>query len=124
MVKGTINNSFKIVSILADSAYCSKKHYKLCEELGIKNVFLDFKKNIRKSETTTSLWQKQVKLYQEKPEEWKESYRYRPIVESTFSTIKRKGKNYLRCRRSNSQDCEMFLKALWYNLIIIGKSFL
>ena len=69
----------------------------------------------------SNLWRQRLRFYMEEPEAWKETYRMRVLIENLFSTIKRKNMNYLRCRKENSQDVEMLLKALWHNITIIGK---
>ena len=43
------------------------------------------------------------------------------LPEGVFSAIKRKNVNYLRSKREMSQDIELLLKALVYNLTIIGR---
>ncbi len=60
-------------------------------------------------------------MYKNNPEKWHENIRYRVIVEGVFSAIKRKNTNYLRGRKENSQDCELLLKCLVYNLTLLRK---
>ncbi len=52
---------------------------------------------------------------------WNQTYRFRVIVEGIFSAMKRKNLNYLRSKKENAMDVEVLLKALVYNLTIIGK---
>lgn len=105
---------------LGDKAYCSKDHYILCSNLNI-TAFLDFKKSYRSARGKSTLWKNQINIWKNKPESWHESYRYRVVIESVFSSIKRKHNSYLRSRKQNSRDIEMLLKCLVYNLSLVGK---
>jgi len=116
-----IHNGFNIKTVLADSGYMSKENYALCKELGANNVFIDFKPNITGQRAKSDLWRERVKMWKEQKEVWKESYRFRVIVEGVFSTIKRKNLNWLRSKKEISQDVELLLKCLVYNLTLIGK---
>lgn len=121
MLSETLDNGFKVKRLLADKGYSGKDNMALCEELGIEEVFIDFKKNASLKNPKSFLWKKQLKLYKEHPEIWHEAYRFRVKIEALFSLMKRKGKNYLRCQKSTSRDNEVLLKALWHNLTMISK---
>lgn len=120
LIEVPVKNGFRIKKLLADAGYNSRENFCLCEDLGIR-AFLDFRKNTRDRRHGTTLRKKQFILYSEYKEKWNESYRYRVIVELIFSSIKNRCRNYLRSRNEISKDCEMLLKALWYNLCIIAK---
>ena len=120
LIETPIKNGFRVKTLLADSAYNSKDNFCLCQDYGIK-AFLDFKKNAVIGRGHSNLRREQFKLYFEHKEIWHEEYRFRVIVEMIFGSIKKKGKSYLRSRNEISKDNEMLLKALWYNLCIIGK---
>ena len=66
-------------------------------------------------------WRDAFHLYKNEPEIWHEDYRYRVIVEGVFAVIKRKFLNWLRTRNDTARDNEILLKALCYNLMILGK---
>ncbi len=121
MLQEVLDNGFKIKRILGDSAYLDKKNMILCEENNIKDVFIDFRSNVRYRRGGSGLWKERLKIYKENPELWHENYRFRVKIEGLFSTMKRKGNNYIRSRKDNSQDVELLLKALWHNLTIISK---
>lgn len=122
LLENTIKLGIRVKTLLADAAYNSKDNYILCENYGIE-AFLDFKKNASLGRDRSSLRRKQLILYKSHPELWHQSYNYRPIVEGVFSVMKRKGKNYIRGRQEISQDCEILLRVLWYNLTIISKHY-
>jgi hypothetical protein len=123
--KDILSNSVKLFDLkycLGDAGYLSKDNYILCEDHGIK-AFLNFKKNNTSSKGRSALWKQQIDIWRNKPKIWHESYRFRVLVESTFSTIKRKFGNYLRSKNQSSRDVEMLLKCLCYNLCVISNRF-
>lgn len=111
---------FDLKKCLGDKGYCSKDSYMLCQEHGIK-AFLDFKKNCKNRNGGSRAWKEQLDICRNSPEVWKESYRFRVLVESIFFVIKKKFGNYLRSRNQTSRDVEMLSKCLVYNLCIIGR---
>ena len=115
------SNGFQIKTLLADAGYTGKNNYALCKELGILNVFIDFKRNATLSRAKSDIWREKLRLYKEQREIWNETYRFRVIVEGIFSAMKKKNLNYLRSKKEVAQDVEILLKALVYNLTIIGK---
>ena len=123
--KEILSETIKIFNIkycLGDAGYVSKENYILCEDNNIK-AFLNFKKNYKSSGGKSNLWKQQIDLWKNNKDVWHESYRFRVLVESTFSVIKKKFGNYLRSRNQESMDVEMLLKCLCYNLCIISKDF-
>ena len=116
-----VKNGFELTTLLADKGYCSKNNYFLCESLNIKNAFIDFKSNAIPQKGKSFAWRRQLELFKEHPEIWKENYRYRVIVEGVISSIKRKCLNYLRSKKPIAMDTELLLKCLIHNLVIIGK---
>lgn len=121
LVKTPIKSGFNIKNVIADSGYMSKDNYVLCQNLGVSGVFIDFRTNPTGKRAKSQLWRDSVRLWKEQKEVWHETYRFRVIVEGIFSAIKRKNLNWLRSRKENAQDVELLLKALVYNLTIIGK---
>jgi len=120
-VRAVVKNGFNIKTLLADSGYLSKDNYALCIELGIMNAFIDFRSNNKVRRAKSDLWREKLRLYKEQKEIWNQTYRFRVLVEGVFSAIKKKNLNYLRSRKETAQDVELLLKALVYNLTIIGK---
>ena len=121
LVSTIVNNGFCINKLLADAGYSSKENYATCKELGIKDAYIDFRSNVTGKRAKSDLWREKVKLFKEQKEVWHESYRFRALIESVFSAIKRKHLNYLRSRNETAQDTELLLKCLVYNLTIIGR---
>ena len=121
LIKRIKLNGFQIKTLLADAGYSGKRNYALCKELGITDVFIDFKSNSTLRRAKSDIWREKLKLYKEQKEIWNQSYRFRVIVEGIFSAMKRKNLNYLRSKKEVAMDVEILLKCLVYNLTIIGK---
>jgi len=121
IVRSVHKLGFPLKTILADAGYSGKNNYALCKELGIMDVFIDFKKNATLKRAKSDLWREKLRLYKEQKEIWNQTYRFRVIVEGIFSAIKRKNLNYLRSKKEVAQDVEILLKCLVYNLTVIGK---
>ena len=121
LTRGVAKNGFQVKTLLADKGYSSKSNYALCKELGIMEVFIDFKKNATLRRAKSDLWREKLRLYKEQNDMWNQTYRFRVIVEGVFSAMKKKHLNYLRSKKEGAQDVEILLKALVYNLTIIGK---
>ncbi len=121
MLTETIANGFRVKTLIADKGYVSKNSYALCQEYGIKECFIQMKDFYTGKRPGSQLWRDQLKKFKEKPEEWNEVYRYRSLIESLFSSWKRKHRNFIRNRISTSQNCELLLIALWHNLTILSK---
>lgn len=120
-VKTICKNGFQIKTLLADAGYTGKNNYALCRDLGIMNVFIDFRSNSKLRNSKSDIWREKLRLYKEHKEIWNQTYRFRVIIEGVFSAIKRKNITYLRSKNENAQDVELLLKAFVYNITIIGK---
>jgi len=120
-VRAILKNGFQVKTLLADAGYTGKNNYALCRELGIMNVFIDFRKNATLKRAKSDIWREKLRMYKEQKEIWHETYRFRVIIEGIFSAIKRKNLNYLRSKKEVARDVEILLKCLVYNLTIIGK---
>ncbi|MFH1311090.1 MAG: transposase [Nanoarchaeota archaeon] len=121
LLEKALKLGFRIKTLLADAGYNSKEHYALCENYGIKETFIDFRKNEVTGKDRSALRRNQLIIFRSHPEIWHETYDMRAIIETVFSSMKRKGKNYIRSRNADAQDSEMLLRVLWYNLTIIAK---
>lgn len=114
-------NGFNVKTLLADAGYSSKINYAICKENNILDVYIDFKRNAVSKRAKSDIWREKLRLFKEKRDVWNESYRFRVLVEGVFSVIKKKNLNYIRAKKPISQDIEVLLKALVYNLTIIGQ---
>ena len=121
IVSTVCSNGFLIDKCLADAGYLSKDNYALCQSLGIKNIFINFKKNVTGKRAKSQAWLDAFHMYKNEQEIWHEDYRYRVLVESVFSVIKKKFLNWLRTKTDTARDNEILLKVLCYNLTVLGR---
>jgi len=116
-----VKNGFNIKTLIADSGYMSKENSALCQELGMTEAFIDFRVKTTEKHAKSNLWKESVKMWKEQKNVWHETYRFRVLVEGIFSAIKRKNINWLRSKKETALHVELLLKALVYNITIIGK---
>lgn len=119
IISTVCTNGFMISKCLADAGYMSKDNYALCQELNVKQVFIDFRSNVTGKHPKSKAFRDAFNLYTNQPDVWHEDYRYRVLIESVFSVIKRKFLNWLRTKSETAQYNEMLLKVLCYNLTIL-----
>lgn len=118
-----LNAGFCIRTLLADKGYASKPNYSLCDKLNIENSFIDFQSRCKPNPHSHTAWNNRLRAYLQHPDVWKEIYRFRVLVESIFSCIKKKSVNYLRSRKETARFNELLLKALVHNINTIGRYF-
>ena len=78
------NAGFCITSLLADKGYASKDNYSFCRKLNIEEVFIDFKSKCKPNPNSHTAWNNRLRAFLQHPDIWKESYRFRVLVESLF----------------------------------------
>ncbi len=121
IISTVYDNGFIPDKCLADAGYLSKDNYALCQELGIKQSFIDFKSNITGKHPKSQAFRDAFHLYKHEHNIWHEDYRYRVLIESVNSVIKRKFLTWLRTKTDTARDNEILLKALCYNLLILTR---
>jgi len=123
MIMSVVRNGFNIRNLLADCGYASKDNYSFCNNLNIENTFIDFNSKAKLNERGRTAWDKRLKLFLKDNALWHERYRFRVVIEGLFASMKKKQTTYLRSRNEISRQNELLLKALVYNMTIIGKYF-
>ena len=88
-----MKNGFNIKTLIADSGYMSKENSALCQELGMTEAFIDFRVKTTEKHAKSNLWKESVKMWKEQKNVWHET----------------------------ALHVELLLKALVYNITIIGK---
>lgn len=121
IVSNVLKAGFNVNTLLADAGYLSKDNYAFAEQNGIENVYIDFRKNSTGKRGKSKIYNDAFRLYKYDNEGWHETYRYRVIIESIYSVLKRKYMNWLRTRKITARTNEILLKALCYNITIIAK---
>lgn len=105
-------------SVLADKQYDSMKNRMFCRENGI-DVHIPFRAYPQSRAQEFGARSRRV-LFERAFDE--AAYRRRSLIESVNSAIKRTLGGYVRSRRADSQQKEVTLKAVAYNLEVIGRA--
>lgn len=98
-----------------DKAYASRNNYQLvADKNGV--PYLCFKDNATNKAKGKPAWIIHIRKYKNDKETWLSVYHLRSIIESVFSSIKKRWGSFLRSRKKWMQKKEMSLKVLAYNL--------
>ena len=98
-----------------DKAYPSRNNYQLvADKNGI--PLLCFKDNATNKAKGKPAWIIHIRKYKNDKETWMDTYHLRSIVESVFSSIKKRWGSFLRSRKKWMQKKELSLKVLSYNV--------
>ena len=102
-------------AVFGDKGYPSRKN---CQLVADKNgiPYLHFRDNATNTAKGKPAWIISIRKYKNNTEEWLSVYHLRSIVESVFSSIKRRWGSFLRSRRKWMQKKELSLKVLSYNV--------
>lgn len=102
-------------NVLGDKGYSSRKN---CQIVADKNgkPYLHFKDNATNKAKSKPAWIISIREYKNNTEEWLSTYHLRSIVESVFSSIKKRWGSFLRSRMKWMQKKELSLKVLSYNV--------
>lgn len=112
--------NFEIRDFCADKGYLSSKHFALIKELG-GQAFIPFKKNTsgKCSDNNRSYFKSAFKFFKENRKQYLEHYHKRSNIESSFSMIKRRFGNHVKCKKEISQDNEILGKVLAHNICVL-----
>ena len=113
--KNLIKHLPELGKVLGDKGYSSRNN---CQIVADKNgkPYLHFKDNATNKAKSKPAWIISIREYKNNTEEWLSIYHLRSIVESVFSSIKRRWGSFLRSRRKWMQKKELSLKVLSYNV--------
>jgi len=102
-------------AVFGDKGYSSRKNCQIvAEKQG--TPYLHFKDNATNTSKGKPAWIMSIRAYEKDTEKWLSIYHARSIVESVFSSIKRRWGSFLRSRRKWMQKKELSLKVLSYNI--------
>ena len=108
-------NNFNVERYSADKAYLSRKNMQIAQALDFL-PFIPFKENSRKQKPSDGLWNYMYNYCKTKPKEFNEFYHRRSNVETTFSMIKQRLGEFLKCKNLQGQKNEVLLKCLCHNI--------
>jgi len=111
-------NDFNIKELSADKAYSSRDNLDLVNKLGAM-PFIPFKKNVTGKSGGSPTWAKMYKIFATRYMEFAAHYHKRSNVETTFSMIKKKFGDNVRCKFLRSQTNEVLCKILAHNLVVL-----
>jgi transposase len=101
--------------VFGDKGYSSRNNCQLvADKHGV--PYLHFKDNATNKAKGHPGWIISIRAYKKNTEQWLDIYHARSIVESVFSSIKRRWGSFLRSRRKWMQKKELSLKVLSYNI--------
>lgn len=105
----------EIGAAFGDKAYPSRENYQLVvDKNGI--PYLCFKGNATNKAKGKPAWIIHIRKYKKDKETWLSIYHLRSIVESVFSSIKKRWGSYLNSKKKWMQKKELSLKVLAYNI--------
>jgi transposase len=113
--KNLIKHLPELGNVLGDKAYSSRNNCQIAADKNGK-PYLHFKDNATNKAKSKPAWIISIREYKNDTEEWLSVYHLRSIVESVFSSIKRRWGSFLRSRKKWMQKKELSLKVLSYNI--------
>jgi transposase len=120
LVDATAKSGFNMQEISADKAYISADNLHITVGHGA-TPYIPFKSNVN-IKRGDDLWKKLYHFYSFKREEFLTHYHKRSNVETTFSMIKSKFGERLRCKTETAQINEALCKVLCHNLCVVIQS--
>jgi len=102
-------------NVLGDKAFSSRNN---CQLVVDKNgtPYLCFRKNARSNAKGKPAWIISFRAHKNNPEAWLAVYHLRSIIESVFSSIKKRWGSFLLSRKQWMQKKELALKVFSYNI--------
>jgi len=119
LIEQTAKAGFKMKEISADKGYISKDNLQTAVDHGA-TPYIPFKSNT--TGKGSELWKKLFHYYSFNREEFVTHYHKRSNVETTFSMIKAKFGERLRCKTETAQVNEALCKVLCHNLCVVIQS--
>ena len=120
LVDKTAQSGFKMAEVSADKAYLGNSNFKAALKHGAV-PYIPFKTNSVEN-GNGALWARIYHFYNFKREEFLTHYHKRSNVETTFSMIKAKFGERLRCKTTAAQINEVLCKVLAHNLCVLIQS--
>lgn len=110
-----VNSLPRIAKVLGDKAYCSRMNCEITSERGGK-PYLIFKENATGRSKGSSAWKISFQEFKNNPKAWKDIYHLRSLVESVFSSIKKRWNSHIASINGWFKRRELALKVVCYNV--------
>jgi transposase len=120
LVERTIASGFRMEEAYADKAYLSHENLGVLNRVG-GTLYVPFKPNNR-GDTGDDTWDRLHHLYSFNRPAFNAHYNKRQNVEATFSGLKRKFGDTLRCRNVPAMTNEVYVRATCWNLSVLVHS--
>lgn len=120
LVDKTAQSGFEMAEVSADKAYLGNSNFKAALRHGA-IPYIPFKTNSQ-PDGNGALWARIYHYYNFKRDEFLTHYHKRSNVETTFSMIKAKSGERLRCKTTAAQINEVLCKVLAHNLCVLVQS--
>lgn len=120
LIESTARAGFNLREVVADKGYISADNLQTTVDHGA-TPYIPFKSNVT-GKRGTELWKKLFHYYSFNREEFLTHYHKRSNVETTFSMIKAKFGERLRCKTETAQVNEALCKVLCHNLCVVIQS--
>ena len=113
----------KIGDVCFDSAYLTRKICNLISSMG-GTPFIKPKSNTTPKSRGSRSWKEMVTMYLKNLDKFNDHYHQRSIVESVFAALKiRRGMGgSLRSRRDHTQDKELAIQTISYNIDMVARA--
>lgn len=121
LIEQTAQSGFQMKEVSADKAYLSAENLRTTLMQGAM-PYIPFKSNSNPNRTGGTVWNKLFHFYNLQREEFLQHYHKRSNVETTFSMIKAKFGERLRCKTETAQVNEALCKVLCHNLCCVIQS--
>lgn len=120
LLNRTIRNGFDVQTVCADKAYLSNENLELAEKHKVA-IYIPFKSNSVPGEPGT-VWDRLLGFFTFSREEFLAKYHARSNVESTFSRVKAKFRDHVRCKTDVAMRNEVLLKLLCHNIVVVHQA--
>lgn len=108
--------NFPIKEFSADKAYSSKLIFRIVESIGAL-PYIPFKHSTKEpTENSPEIWNKMFLIFRDNKEKFMKSYHKRSDVETTFSMVKMRLGEFLKCKDFDSQRSELMMKFICHNI--------
>jgi transposase len=110
-----VNGNFNIKEVSGDKAYTSARILQIVKSMDAM-PFMAFKDNTNPNQYSPEIWITIYKFFQENKEYFLKKYHKRSNVETTFSMVKMRLGEFLKCKNFEAQRNELMMKFVCHNI--------
>ena len=109
------NGNFDIKEVSADKAYSSHRILQIIKSIDAM-PFVAFREGTNPNQYSPEIWIKMYKYFQDNKEDFMKRYHLRSNVETTFSMVKMRLGEFLKCKKFEAQRNELMMKFICHNI--------